>query len=178
MIRRYREADAPAVKALNAACVPEVGPLDDERLERFAEWAPYFMVVDVGGAAGVEVGGEVGGQIVALMVGLGEDAPYASPNFGWFVQRYPLFAYVDRVAVAEDHRGEGWGPALYRDFERWAVDNQKPMLCAEVNVEPPNPRSLRFHEIFGFETVGQFEPDGSAEHRVAMMVKEIDADLA
>lgn len=161
MIRRYREDDAEAVKALNAACVPEVGPLDDQRLAGFADWAPYFKVVELDGA------------IVGLLVGLGEDAPYGSPNFGWFVERHPRFAYVDRVAVAEDHRGAGWGPALYRDFEAWAVDNQKPMLCAEVNVEPPNPRSLRFHEIYGFETVGQFEPTGSPDYRVAMVVKPL-----
>ncbi|MEM9561673.1 MAG: GNAT family N-acetyltransferase [Actinomycetota bacterium] len=161
MIRRYDEADAEAVLALNAACVPEVGPMDADKLAGFAEWAPYFKVV------------EYDGRIVALLVGLGEDAPYGSPNFGWFADRYPLFAYIDRVAVTEDQRGAGWGPALYRDFEEWAVDTQKPMLCAEVNVEPPNPRSLRFHEISGFESVEQFEPTGSPDYRVAMLVKKL-----
>ena len=161
MIRRYAEADAEAVLALNAACVPEVGPMDDEKLAGFAQWAPYFKVVEVDGA------------IAALLVGLGEDAPYPSPNYRWFVERYPLFAYIDRVAVAEGQRGAGWGPALYRDFEQWAVDTQRPRLCAEVNVEPPNPRSLRFHEIYGFRSIEQVEPYGTADYRVAMLVKEL-----
>ena len=162
MIRRYAPADAEAVLALNAACVPEVGPMDADKLAAFADWAPYFTVV------------EVDGEIVAMLVGLGEDAPYDSANFGWFAERYPRFAYIDRVAVAESQRGAGWGPALYRDFEQWAVDALKPRLCAEVNVEPPNPRSLRFHEIFGFRSIEHFDPTGSPDYRVAMLVKELD----
>lgn len=159
MIRPYESADAEAVLALNQACVPEVGSIDEEKLAAFADWAPYFRVV------------EVEGRIVGLLVGLTEDAPYGSPNFGWFVERYPSFAYIDRVAVAEAERGAGWGPALYRDFEQWAKDNGRPMLCAEVNVVPPNPRSLRFHEISGFDQLEQFEPTGSPDYRVVMLRK-------
>lgn len=162
MIRRYAETDAEAVLALNAACVPEVGPMDAVKLVAFADWAPYFKVV------------ETDAGLAALLIGLGEDAPYDSPNFGWFVERYPRFAYVDRVAVAESQRGAGWGPALYRDFEQWAIETKRPRLCAEVNVEPPNPRSLRFHEIYGFASVDHFEPTGSPDYRVAMLVKELD----
>ncbi len=161
MIRPYDDSDAEAVLALNESCVPEVGPMDSTKLAAFAEWAPYLRVVDVEG------------EIVGLLIGLTEDAPYASPNFGWFAERYPLFAYVDRVAVSESQRGAGWGPALYRDFERWAVDNQRPLLCAEVNVVPPNPRSLRFHEIYGFESVEHFEPTGSPDYRVVMLTKAL-----
>ena len=161
MIRTYSDQDADQVMALNLQCVPEVGTMDAEKLAAFADWAPYFKVV------------EVDGSIVGFLIGLTEEAPYGSPNFGWFVEKYPSFAYVDRVAVAESERGAGWGPALYRDFEQWAADNQRPMLCAEVNVGPPNPRSLRFHEIFGFDTVDQFEPTGSSDYRVVMLVKTL-----
>ena len=31
-------------------------------------------------------------------------------------------------------------------------------LAAEVNIEPPNPRSIRFHERFGFVEVGRLRP--------------------
>ncbi len=162
MIRTYTEADADHVLALNEACVPEVGPMDAGKLAGFADWAPYFKVVEVDGA------------IVGMLIGLTEEAPYDSPNFGWFTERYPLFGYVDRIAVSETERGSGWGPALYRDFEQWARDNQRSVLCAEVNVEPPNPRSLRFHEIFGFDPIEHFEPTGSADYRVVMLVKNLD----
>ncbi|MCP3992013.1 MAG: GNAT family N-acetyltransferase [Actinomycetia bacterium] len=159
MIRQYEPGDESQVLALNEACIPEVGPMDEEKLHRFAQWAPYFRVV------------EVDSRIVGFLVGLTEDAPYDSPNFCWFFERHKSFAYVDRVAIDEALRGAGWGPALYRDFESWARQAGRPMLCAEVNTVPPNPRSLRFHDLFGFDMVAQFEPTGSSDYRVGMMVK-------
>lgn len=135
--------------------------MDQAKLDAFIEWAPYVRVV------------EVNGSLAGLIIGLLEDAPYDSPNFGWFATRYDQFAYVDRVAIAEVNRGEGWGPALYRDFEAWAVGQGRRTLCAEVNTVPPNPRSLRFHDLFGFDLVDQFEPTGSPDYRVGMMVKTL-----
>ena len=161
MIRNYEATDEAQVLALNEACVPEVGPMDVEKLKGFVEWAPYFTVV------------EVEGRIVGFLIGLTEEAPYDSPNFGWFVERHPSFAYVDRVAIDESSRGEGWGPALYRHFEAWVREAGRPLLCAEVNTEPPNPRSLRFHDLFGFDMVAQFEPYGAPDYRVGMMVKTL-----
>lgn len=160
MIRAYDPADAAQVLTLNEACQPEVGPMDEAKLAGFEQWAAQMRVV------------EVNGRIVGFLVGLTEDAPYGSPNFAWFVERHPSFAYVDRVAIDEAQRGAGWGPALYRDFEGWARDNSRPVLCAEVNTEPPNPRSLRFHDLFGFDMVAQFHPYGN-DRRVGMMEKPL-----
>ena len=50
---------------------------------------------------------------------------------------------------------------------------KKPVMLAEVNIVPPNPRSLRFHEIFGFDPVEQFEPTGSADYRVVMLQRNL-----
>jgi len=160
-IRPFQVGDQQHVLALNEACVPEVGSMDIEKLLLLIEWSPFFRVV------------EADRQIVAFIVGLTERAPYESPNFGWFAERHQSFAYVDRVAIAEDHRGAGWGPALYREFETWAKEAGKPLLCAEVNTEPPNPRSLRFHDLFGFDMVDQFEPNGSPDYRVGLMEKRL-----
>lgn len=161
MIRAYQPTDAEGVLALNEACVPEVGPMDAAKLAAFVEWAPFFRVVEVDGA------------IAAFVVGLTDGAPYDSPNYAWFSERHPSFAYVDRVAVEESQRGAGWGPSLYREFEAWAKETGKPVLCAEVNTEPPNPRSLRFHDLFGFDMVDQFEPYGTPDYRVGLMEKRI-----
>lgn len=161
MIRPYTPADETQVLAINAACIPEVGPMDAAKLADLVSWSPFLRVVDVDE------------RIVAFLIGLTEDAPYASPNFGWFVARHPSFAYVDRVAIDEAARGAGWGPALYREFEAWAIENGKPLLCAEVNTEPPNPRSLRFHDLFGFDMVDQFEPTGNPDYRVGLMEKRL-----
>jgi len=159
MIRDYQETDRQQVLDLNADCVPEVGEMDLDKLKGFEEWAPFLRVVESDGA------------VVAFLVGLTEEAPYGSPNFGWFHERYPSFAYVDRVAISEKQRGAGWGPALYREFEAWAEEQDKPVICAEVNTEPPNPRSLRFHDLFGFDMVDQFRPYDDV--RVGMMVKKL-----
>jgi predicted GNAT superfamily acetyltransferase len=160
MIRPYQPGDGPQVLALNQACQPEVGPMDAEKLAGFESWAAQIRVVDVES------------RIVGFLIGLTEEAPYASPNFGWFRDRHPSFAYVDRVAIDEAQRGAGWGPALYRDFEAWTRNTGRPVLCAEVNTEPPNPRSLRFHDLFGFDMVAQFSPYGTGA-RVGMMEKRL-----
>lgn len=161
MIRTYQAGDAEQVLALNEACTPEVGGMDRAKLERFADWAPFFEVV------------EVDGTIVGFLVAMTEESPYDSPNFLWFKERHGSFAYVDRVAISEARRGDGWGPALYRQVEAWAKEVDRPILCAEVNTEPPNPRSLRFHDLFGFDMVSQTEPTGSSDYRVGMMEKRL-----
>ena len=69
MIRDFVPADAAAVVALNAACQPEVGPMDEAKLVAFAEWAPIIRVVDVDG------------RIVGLLVGMTEELPIRQPEF-------------------------------------------------------------------------------------------------
>lgn len=161
MIRPYEPGDADVVMALNEANVPEVGTMDRDRLQLFADHSPYFRVV------------EVAGEIVGLLVGLTEaETMYPSPNYKWFCERYPSFAYIDRVALAESSRGQGWGPALYKDFEAWGREQGKPALLAEVNTIPDNPRSRRFHEIYGFVEVGRERPYGPDEE-VAMFACEL-----
>ena len=161
MIRAYESEDAAQVLRLNEACEPEVGPLDKAKLDALVEWASFFRVVDDDG------------RVVAFLIGLTDGAPYDSPNYGWFAERHSSFAYIDRVAIEEAQRGAGWGPALYREFEAWAREEGKPLLCAEVNTEPPNPRSLRFHDLFGFDMVDQFEPTGLPDYRVGLMEKRL-----
>jgi predicted GNAT superfamily acetyltransferase len=135
--------------------------MDQARLDQLAEWASQCVVVDVEG------------DVVGMLIGLEEGTPYDSPNYLWFSERHPSFAYVDRVAVDEQHRGAGWGPTLYRHVEAWAREAGKPILCAEVNTQPPNPRSLRFHDLFGFTMVAQTRPTGSDDYRVGMMEKSL-----
>lgn len=161
MIREYQPGDAERVLALNEACLPEVGPMNQAKLQDLVGRAAQFAVV------------EIDGRIAGFLVGLEENAGYTSPNYAWFAERHSSFAYVDRVAIEEKDRGAGWGPALYRHFQTWAVDSGKKTLCAEVNTEPPNPRSLRFHDVFGFNMVAQTHPTGSSDYRVGMMEKRL-----
>ena len=155
MIRSYEPADAAAVLAINEANIPAVGDMDLRKLELFGEIASWLKVI------------EVDGVVVGLLVGLieGQDR-YRSPNYRWFSERNDRFIYVDRVAVAESARNQGWGAKLYDEFAEWGRANGYAVMTAEVNTIPDNPGSHRFHQRYGFVEVGRERPYGANEEVV------------
>ena len=77
------------------------------------------------------------GGTSALLIAFDQDAQYANPNFEWFGERWSRFVYIDRVIVAEDHRGEGLARLLYGNlFERMKDTGHQRVGC-EVNLDPP-----------------------------------------
>lgn len=158
-LRAATMADGDALHRLNEANVPEVGSVDIDRMQWFIERAPYFRVLDIDGF--------VAGMLIGLTH---EDDDYPSKNYAWFKTKFDRFAYIDRIALDESVRGMGWGPALYRDIEGWAVAGGLPRLCAEVNTLPPNPRSMRFHLRYGFVELDRYRPYGP-DAEVAMLNK-------
>jgi predicted GNAT superfamily acetyltransferase len=159
MIREYKTDDADKVLAINAACVPEVGTMNANKLALFVELSPFFKVI------------ELDARVVGFLIGLTElSTQYTSPNYVWFSKRHERFAYIDRIAIAEEGRGQGWGQKLYNEFESWARDQNKQVLAAEVNTIPDNPPSHRFHQAFGFVDVKRTYPYGPKEE-VAMYEK-------
>lgn len=159
-IRSVRRGDLPAVSALNAANVPAVGPLDGDRVELFLTDAEAFWVA------------VADGTVVGLFVGLLAGHDYASPNYRWFAERHEQFAYVDRIALAPDARGSGLADTIYDRWEEVARSANAPVLCAEVNTVPPNPRSLAFHRRRGVLPVAEVAPYGD-DRRVAMLQKDL-----
>lgn len=159
-IRSVRREDLPAVRALNAANVPAVGPLDDERVELFLTDAEAFWVA------------VADTTVVGLFVGLLAGHDYASPNYRWFAERHEQFAYVDRIALAPHARGSGLADTIYDRWEEVARSASAPVLCAEVNTVPPNPRSLAFHARRGVLPVAEVDPYGD-DRRVAMLQKDL-----
>jgi uncharacterized protein len=159
VIRPLTPDDLDTALAVNQGCVPEVGPLDAPGLALLVEWSPFSRVV------------EEHGVVVGLLIGLSSGVAYDSPNYRWFAGRHDRFAYVDRIALAAAARGSGHGPALYAAFEQWAADAGLPVLCAKVNLDPPNPRSMRFHQRFGFVSVGEQVAYGT--YRVALLEKRL-----
>lgn len=160
MIRDRHDTDDDRIREVNAANQPEVGPLDEHNLDLFVASAAQFRVV------------EIDEVVEGFFIGLAEGLDYASPNYRWFADRHESFAYVDRIALQPEARGVGVADALYQDFEDWARDTGRPVVCAEVNVEPPNPRSLRFHQRRGFEVVAERESYAPGE-RLAMVEREL-----
>lgn len=98
----------------------------------------------------------------ALLITFDQTADYHSPNFKWFQARRAGFVYVDRIVVADSHRGRGLAGHLYGDlFDRARASGHDRVVC-EVNLDPPNPGSDAFHGKMGFEEVGtaELEPGG------------------
>lgn len=155
-IHDLKADEMEAVLALNQSAVPHVNSLDAAELRWFADHAAYFRVA---------------GATHAFLIGLRPGLEYASPNYRWFCERYADFAYVDRIVVAADARRRGLATLLYADFQA-ALPPSVPVLTCEVNVEPPNPGSLRFHERQGFERVGAQTTESGAK-RVALLAKPL-----
>ena len=161
LIRRYGPNDAAAVLELNTANVPEVGPMDMVKLESLA--AEAFMLEVV------EIDGKIEGAIIVLE----EGADYSSANYRWFSERHDSFVYVDRIMLSERCRGRGIGRQLYELASSRGQAELKSVLLAEVNTIPENPRSLRFHEVFGFVEIGRERPYGPDEE-VSMLERALE----
>lgn len=103
-----------------------------------------------------------GGRLVGFVLAMDPGLAYESENYTFFEAHYQNHLYIDRVVLAEAARGKGVGSLLYEAiFEKARADGREHVTC-EVNLEPPNPGSLRFHRRWGFEDVGQQPTKGGA----------------
>lgn len=154
-IRPLTAADDAWAVALNNAAVPHVSAADAARFRWLAGMVACAAVAEIDGAPA--------GFIFAFLPG----SDYDSENYRWFCARYDSFLYIDRVVVDAGHRGAGVGQALYRhvvEFGRGRAD----LLTCEVNEQPPNPGSMRFHERFGFRPLGRQQTEGGAKSVVML----------
>ena len=159
MTGRTRDAEArdhAAVLALNNGATPHVNALSAEPFGWLVDHAEWFRVWE--DAAGI------GGFALVLRSGL----DYWSENYKWFAARHASFLYLDRIVVAERARGRGVGRALYDDLAAFAA-GRWPRITIEVNLRPPNPGSVAFHERIGFQRVGVRE---EPEHDYAVLMME------
>lgn len=138
-------SDGEALLALNNAHAVELSWLEPEKLTHLVEEA--FVARRVGVAD-------------ALLLTFDQAADYDSVNYLWFRERYPAFVYVDRVVVADSARGRGLARALYDDLFAAARAAGHERIVCEVNSDPPNPASDRFHAALGFAVVGTAEIHG------------------
>ena len=146
MIRAVTHGDLPAILALNNAHAVEVNALTAEALETLVAVAAHARIVD--GCAG-------------FLIAFSDRTPAQGPNHAWFLARHPAFLYIDRVVIAPEARGKGLARQLYDDLA--AVAEGRP-LCCEVNLEPPNPGSLAFHERLGFIACGEAIDPRNGKH--------------
>ena len=107
-------------------------------------------------------------ELLGFVICLSPGTDYKSLNYAWFNNKYDAFIYVDRIAVSLDQRDEGIGSKLYEEVIAYSQENAIP-IAAEVNLNPPNPGSMRFHNRFGFEEVGIFH---HKEKSVTMLLRK------
>ena len=156
-ILRLEHSDIASGWSINEQGLPGTGQITE--LE-FADLLNLCVV-----AVGLFENEEMLGFVLCLL----PKTRYASLNYAWFNERYSSFLYVDRIAVAEKHRDKGVGSILYEYVIEYARQSNSPVV-AEVNLTPPNPGSIRFHERHGFGQVGVFN---QGEKSVAMMLHPV-----
>lgn len=160
-IREVRREDFEPLHVLNQSEVPHVGTLSRQDFDRLMLSAYRVRVV-------ADPEKEVPhGYLIAFR----EDSSYGSPNFKWFQARYPSFVYVDRIVVGPRLRGQGWGRKLYEDV-MGLVRGSTGLVTCEVNLLPPNPESMAFHQKLGFTQVGKLDSDGGKKS-LAMLALQI-----
>jgi|TARA_B100001094_G_C18191172_1_gene807356 predicted GNAT superfamily acetyltransferase len=92
-------------------------------------------------------------RIIGFMICFREKSDYNSKNYKFFKKKESKFLYVDRIAINDKYRRFGIGKNLYLKIESIAANNDLP-ICCEVNTDPLNEISIRFHNDLGFTEVG------------------------
>ena len=156
-VRDIGPADLDWLLALNNAAVPHVNLLDQDALADILAKAAYAR-------CSLQDGKPVG-ALIALWPG----QPYASTYYRWFSQHHAGFLYIDRVMIDGAIRKGGHGRRLYTDIEDFARGEGAGAIACEVNSEPPNPVSMRFHEALGFRPVGELANDDRSKCVVLLM---------
>lgn len=144
MIRDLTPADLDRLVELNNAAVPAVSETDAAGMQRLLALSHLALAI-----------ADDTDTVIAFALLMTPGVDYDSENYRYFERRGGEFLYVDRIVVADSARNRGLGAELYRAvFDAARAEGRVEVTC-EVNVDPPNPGSLRFHGRLGFTEVGR-----------------------
>lgn len=160
IIRPFQPEDERTVLQLNEASVQVLSPMNTARFYTLKKMASLLWV------------GEMDGEVTAFSMAFSDGADYDSVNYQWFFQRVKGFLYIDRLVVSEKARSSGIGQKFYKKIEKWACTQQLNWLAAEVDIQPPNTGSLKFHKKQDFIEVGR-QLAGESGKIVSLQVKSI-----
>ena len=130
---------------MSNASAKETSLLSPDQLDRLIDRAKVALVIPPANA---------------FLLAFEPSDDYDGGHFLWFRSRFEKFLYIDRVVVAREHRRHGLGRMLYGEAFKRAAN--VPVVC-EVNLQPPNPVSDKFHAAQGFEEVGRATIDDGAK---------------
>ena len=137
-----------ALLQVNNASARETSPLSPDRFDQMIEWARVALFVP---------------PAEAFLLAFEQSDGYDGGHFRWFRSRFDKFLYIDRVVVAGERRRYGLGRMLYSEVFKRAVQLGHTRVVCEVNRQPPNPVSDKFHAAQGFEEVGRAIVDDGAK---------------
>ena len=148
IVRNIVSTDVTRVLEINNANTPGVSELTLSELEMDLSNSLHALAID-----------NEHGEVCAFCITFDLDAHDAGANHRWFADRYESFVYLDRIAIDSNQQNRGLGALLYQSVEHHMLNSaEHSLLCCEVNIEPPNPGSLRFHQRIGFTEVGRHSP--------------------
>jgi predicted GNAT superfamily acetyltransferase len=142
-VRPIEAADLAAILTLNNEHAREISLIDEIGLARLLAGAAHATAIGLVGDPD------------AFLVAFDQGTPLVGPNYAWFLARHPRFLYVDRVCVQARARRQGLARVLYEEVFSLARDRELPVVCCEVNIDPPNPASDAFHAELGFAEAGR-----------------------
>lgn len=158
--RTGSEQDADAIIALNRESEAATSPMDEARFAELYDMASLMIVA------------ERDSQVIGFLMGFVDSIDLDGVNYRWFDTRLKRFFYIDRIVVDASCRGEGVGQRIYSEVRQWAREQGLLWMAAEMNLDPPNLRSLKFHRRNGFMEIGtQKLPDGRI---VSMQIRRLD----
>jgi uncharacterized protein len=141
-LREFTVDDIDLVVDINNAGYPAVPLTTAQEMRALWELSSYRMLA---------VNDE--GDPVGFALAMNPGADYGSENYAFFESRFDNHLYIDRIVLADTARGGGMGTLIYDDLFAFASAQGRTAVTCEVNLEPPNPGSLRFHRRFGFQDV-------------------------
>ena len=142
-IRPYEAADKATIVRLNTAVEELTNPMDEAHFGNLSDMCAHIIVA------------EENGQVVAFLMAFTDNTAYASPNYQWFCHRLKNFCYIGRIVVDSARRNSGIGKMLYANITQWANQENLHWLAVDINIAPPNPGSLLFHQRHNFMEVGR-----------------------
>ena len=148
IVRDIQTKDFNEILRINKESVHFLSPLSKAKLEYLNAQSDFHKVISLNG------------EILGFCLALREGSEYDSLNYRWFADHYSRFLYVDRVVVDLTKQSLGLGRLFYEEVFKHARKTGADLVAAEIDINPPNPTSLKFHEKFGFSEVGRQEVAG------------------
>ena len=155
-IRALQISDSSSIWEINEQGLPGTGKVSEQEILGLLNYSSF------------SIGLFDSNSLLGFVICLPPKTAYGSLNYLWFNERYDDFLYVDRIAVSTANRNQKIGSKLYQAVIDTASKIGVP-IAAEVNLRPPNPDSVRFHQRHGFTEIGQFEHGQKA---VIMMLRQ------